>query len=250
MNEGALKNRRILVTGGATGIGRAICLRLAAEGAEVIVGHRTRDQAAQEVVRAIEANGGLARAARADVTHATEVADLFAAEANGGIQAVVHAASAPLNEARFTRAEWGTFQSHIDVALKGGFNLARAFAAQPDEAQPAALIFILSSVTLGVPPAEKAAYTAAKYALLGLAKTLAVELAARRIRVNCVSPGFVETPLTAHVDPRLKEMIARAVPLKRLAGAEEVASAVAFLAHPENAYITGANLPVAGGSAM
>jgi len=93
-------------------------------------------------------------------------------------------------------------------------------------------------------------YTTAKFALLGLARSLAVELAGRRIRVNCVSPGFAETSLTSHIDPRLKEMIARSVPLKRLASPDEIASAVAFLLNPENGYLTGINLPVTGGGAM
>src|SRR5205823_4243865 len=113
----------------------------------------------------------------------------------------------------------------------------------PDACRREAMVFVLSSVTLGVPPAEKSPYTSAKYGLLGLARTLAAELSSRQIRVNCVSPGFVETSLTAHVDPRVKEMIARSVPLKRLASPEDVSAAVAYLLSPEAAYVTGVNFP-------
>jgi 3-oxoacyl-[acyl-carrier protein] reductase len=109
---------------------------------------------------------------------------------------------------------------------------------------------VLSSVTLGVPPPDKSPYVTAKYGLLGLARSLAVELAAKGMRVNCVSPGFTRTFLTAGVDERVQELIARSVPMKRLSTPEDVAAAVAFLVSPDSAYITGVNLPVSGGVVM
>ncbi|MEN9637329.1 MAG: hypothetical protein RL077_5733 [Verrucomicrobiota bacterium] len=245
------ESKRVFVSGGATGIGRAICVRLAREGHEVAVGYRSRAEEAARVVDEITAAGGRALAVAGDVSDAGAMAAAFAQfQEKGGIQSVVHSASAPLKDARFTKIEWDDFRTHHDVAVKGAFNLARAFVQQAPEAQARSLVFVLSSVTFGVPPAEKSSYTSAKYALLGLARTLAIELASRGIRVNCVSPGFVETQLTAHIDPRVKEMITRSVPLKRLAAAEDVAASVAFLLHADNGYVTGANLPVAGGTVM
>ncbi len=246
-----LHGRRILVTGGATGIGRAICVRLAREGAEVVVNCRTRLQEADQLVLEITRAGGTARVVRGDVTDPAKARALVEDLAgSGGVQGLVHAASAPLSENRFNRAEWESFEQHWQVSVKAAFNLAQAFVAQSELCRPESLVFLLSSVTFGTPPAEKSAYTTAKFALLGLARSLAVELAGRRIRVNCVSPGFAETSLTSHIDPRLKEMIARSVPLKRLASPDEIASAVAFLLNPENGYLTGINLPVTGGGAM
>lgn len=249
--EAGRNQRRVLVTGGASGIGRAICLRLAREGVEVVINYRTRSEEAQALVQEITRLGGRAHPACGDVVDPAAVQRLVGEwAAQGGLQGVVHAASAPLGEARFTRTEWTGFQHHLDVTLRGAFNLMQAFAGQPEACRPESAVLLLSSVTMGIPPVEKSAYTSAKYALLGLARSLAVELASRRIRVNCVSPGFAETPLTERVDPRVKEMIARAVPLKRLATVEEIASAVTFLLHPENSYVTGVNLPVAGGAVI
>lgn len=245
------EKRRVFVSGGATGIGRSICLRLALEGYEVVVGYRTRAEQAKQVVDEIIGAGGQALVAAVDVSDAAAVTEAFKRfQDMGGIQSLVHAASAPLRDARFSKIDWDIFQTHYDVTVKGAFNLVRAFMGQAQETQVQSLVFLLSSVTIGVPPAEKSGYTSAKYALLGLARTLAIELASRGIRVNCVSPGFVETPLTAHVDSRLKEMIARTVPLKRLAAAEDVAAAVAFLLRPDSGYLTGINLPLAGGTVM
>jgi len=243
--------QRILVTGGASGIGRAICLRLARDGKHVLINCRTRGEAAAALVAKIKRDGGTAEVACTDVTDSVAVHSMILEQAAlGGLQGLVHAASAPLQECRFTRAQWESFEQHWRVTVQGAFNLTQAFIAQAETCQPEAIVFLLSSVTLGAPPLEKSAYTAAKYALLGLARTLAVELASRRIRVNCISPGFTETPLTSHIDSRIKEMIARAVPLKRLAQGDDVAHAAAFLLSPESSYLTGVNLPVTGGAAM
>lgn len=239
------------MTGGASGLGRAICLRLAQDGAHVVINCRTRSDEAAALAEKIVHGGGVAQIARADVSDPAAVrAMVTELGGQGGIQGLVHAASAPLHEGRFVRSEWGMFEQHWRVTVQGAFNLTRAFIEQAEACHPEAIVFLLSSVTVGPPPAEKSAYTTAKYALLGLARSLAVDLAARRIRVNCLSPGFAETSLTAHVDPRLKEIIARAVPLKRLALPEDVAHAAAFLLSPESSYLTGVNLPVAGGSVM
>jgi len=246
-----LKARRIIVTGGASGFGRAICLRLAKDGAHVIVNCRTRHDEAATLVAEIERSGGSADVISADVTDGAAVRVMLEQQtAQGGIQGLVHAASAPLRDSRFGRTPWDSFEQHWRVAVQGAYNLTQAFIAQPESCSPESIVFILSSGTLGVPPGDKAAYITAKYALLGLARSLAVELAARRIRVNCLSPGFAETPLTAHVDPRVKELIARAVPLKRLAEPEEIAQAVAYLSGPNSGYLTGVNLPIAGGAVM
>ena len=109
------------------------------------------------------------------------------------------------------------------------------------------VVFILSSAVLDVPPVDKSSYVSAKYALLGLARSLAVELAPKGIRINCVSPGFTPTRLTAHVDQRIQDMITRSVPLNRLCRPDDVAAAVAYLLSEDGSYLTGVNLPVCGG---
>lgn len=247
--SGRLAGQRVLVTGGASGIGAAIVERLAAEGAHVLVNYRSREAAARALCGAVADRGGTATPLRADVTDPDAVARMLReASDGGGVHGLVHAASAPLAAERFRKTSWETFEAHHATGVRAAFLLVQGCLA----AQPATLrwvVFVLSSVTLGTPPADKAAYVTGKHALLGLSRALAAELAAKGVRVNAVSPGFTPTELTAGVDPRIQELIAKSVPLKRLCRPEDVAASVAFLASDEAAYLTGVNLPVAGGVA-
>lgn len=245
------EKQRILVAGGATGFGQAICERLAGEGAHVLINYRSRRDAANGVARAIREKGGKADVFRANITDASEVAAMLEDIArDGGVSALVHSASAPLKEARFRSSQWSDYASHWEVAVKGAYHLTQGLLGLAAPVKLESVVFLLSSVTLGNPPVEKAPYISAKYALMGLARALAVELGSKGVRVNSVSPGFAETPLTAHVDPRVRDLIARSTPLKRLATPEDVAGAVAYLLSRDSVYVTGANLPVAGGVAM
>jgi 3-oxoacyl-[acyl-carrier protein] reductase len=242
MMRRALEGRDILVTGAAGAIGGAICARLAAAGATVLINYRTRESQAVDLKARLEAAGHRCRLVRADVTDAEQVGELFRL---GPVSDIVHAASPPLREARFRKTPWTDFTSHWDVAVKGLVLLTQGALGQGAPLRTATIV--LSSVTLGNPPVEKSAYVTAKFAALGLARALAVELAAKGVRVNSVSPGFTPTELTANVDPRIQELIARAVPLQRLCTPDDVAGAVAFLVGPDAEYLSGVNLPVAGG---
>jgi len=251
MIEGRLKNQRILVTGGATGIGRQISLRLAREGAHIWINYRTRKEDAVSLKYEIEQMGTSASMVRADVSHPEQVRALLEdVVRSGGIHSLVHAASPPLTDGKFRKTEWNVFTRHWEVAVHGAYLLIRGFLTLQADVQLESVVFVLSSVTLGVPPPDKSPYVTAKYGLLGLARSLAIELAAKGMRVNCVSPGFTRTSLTAGVDERVQELIARSVPMKRLSTPEDVAAAVAFLVSPDSAYITGVNLPVSGGGVM
>lgn len=251
MNQGLLENKSVLVTGGATGIGREICTRLASEGASVWINYRTNKEEAITLKSEIESGGGQARLAYGDICNPAQVESLISEIAgDGGVHSLVYSVSAPLDDKKFSKTEWSDFLVHWQTAVQGAYLLVRAIMLLKTAKRLESIVFILSSSVLGVPPSGKSAYVSAKYALLGLAKSLAVELAAKGIRVNCVSPGFTQTRLTADVDDRIQEMISRSVPLNRLCKPEDVAAAVTFLLSNNSSYLTGVNLPVCGGVQM
>ena len=232
--------------GAATGIGAATARVLAREGAEVIVQYRTREAEALQLCADLRAAGGRARAAQGDLTDAGFVAALFSGEAP--IDAFVHAVSAPLGPEPFAAAAWAAFQLQWEASVKTAFLLLQsALACEPC---PRAGVFVSSVVTSGVPPKDWSAYVTAKSALAGLVRSVAQEAAGRGLRLNLVSPGLTETPLTAGIDPRRRELAGRATPLKRLGTVDEAAAAIAFLLSSESAYIAGADLPVAGAAVL
>jgi 3-oxoacyl-[acyl-carrier protein] reductase len=251
MMERRLEGQRVLVTGGATGIGREICLRLAREGAHIFINYRTRKEEALSLKTTLEQMGAPASLEQADVCYPEQVDSLLEDVARqGGVHSLVHAASAPLSDGKFRKVDWDNFIRHWEVAVHATYLLVRGCLALKADAHLESVVFLLSSVTLGVPPSDQSPYVSAKYALLGLARCMAVELAPKGVRVNCVSPGFTPTSLTAHVDERVQEIIARSVPMKRLCGPEDVSAAVAFLVSTDSAYLTGVNLPICGGLGM
>ncbi len=163
---------------------------------------------------------------------------------------MVHAANAPLAELRFRKASWEDFARQLDVAVHGAVLLTQGFLAQGKDVRPESVLFVLSSVTRGRPPTQKSHYVTAKYGLLGLSLALATELAPKRIRVNCLSPGFVRTDLTAGVDDRIVDLIQRSVPLGRLCSPEDIAGMAAFLLSADACHLTGLNIPVDGGTTL
>jgi len=244
-----LDGQWVLVTGGATGIGRAICARLAHEGANVWVDYIDHDEDAFALQEELERLGAKVRLSNADVSRPEAMHQLMAEiKEAGGVHALVHAASPPMVDRKFSKARWEDFLAHWEVGVHGAFLLCQGLTAIKGTNRLSSIVFILSSVTFNAPPADNTPYITAKYALLGLARSLAVDLASKRVRVNCVSPGFTRTRLTAHVDDRIQELIVRAVPLKRLCTPEDTAAAVAFLLGSDSSYVTGVNLPVTGGA--
>jgi NAD(P)-dependent dehydrogenase (short-subunit alcohol dehydrogenase family) len=241
----ALAGRRILVTGGASGIGAATCRRLAAAGAAV--GVLDRDgPGASSVADEI---GGVP--AVADVRHAAEVGaavDALSA-ALGGLDGVVNNAGTgnvkPLEE--YSDEEWDLL---LGVNLTGAFVVTRA-AVPHLRAAGGGSIVNLTSVTATTPTRGEAPYSAAKAGLVALTKSSALELAPT-IRVNCVSPGFVETPLSAGLLALdgMRESLEGGTPLGRPGTPEEVADVVAFLISDASRYVTGHDLVVDGGSSL
>lgn len=160
---------------------------------------------------------------------------------------IVHLAAQPVRNIRFRDTVWTDFQDQIDVQLRGPVTVLRRFLSKMAKSRRGKVVVVLSSYTAGVPPAALAHYVTAKYALLGLVKSLAAEFADKGICINGVSPSMVETAFLGEISEKLVEMAAYHHPLKRNATPMDVVPAIQFLLSEESNFITGVNLPVTGG---
>lgn len=243
-----MDDRTCLVTGSSRGIGRGIAEELAAAGANVVINYRSSVDAAEDAVEAIEAQGGTAMAARADVTGRREV-EAMREEIHdefGPIDVLVNNAGIT-QDTRFenmTREEWDQV---IDVHLGGAFNCTRTFFEDFKEADEGRLINI-SSIVGKQGNFGQANYAAAKSGLFGFTRTIALELARFGSTSNCVAPGFTATAMLDDVPEEIQEQIIEEIPLGRFGTVEDIANVVRFLASEDSSYITGEVIDVNGGT--
>jgi 3-oxoacyl-[acyl-carrier protein] reductase len=241
-----------IVTGASGGIGAEIARTLAAKGYAVALNYFRNEQRASEVVAEIRSQGGTAHAFQCDVRRQNDIAAGLAAvtQSLGSPSLLVNVATAELEQRPFAELGWEDFQAHLEYQVKAVVEFCQAVYPSMKAAGGGAIVNVLSQVTGGQPPAKMADYVTAKWALAGLSRALAVEWAEDQIRVNAVSPGLVQTPLTQHYHDRVFKMEAARTPLRRLATARDVASVVAYLASSDAAFLTGVNLFVSGGQIM
>ncbi len=249
MINGELSQQVALVTGATRGIGRAIALALAREGATVI-GTATTDNGAASIGAYLGEGGFAGKGIALDVTDATATETALAA-----IEREVGAVAILVNNAGITRDnllvrmkddEWDAIMA---TNLKPAYRLAKAVLRGMMKARRGRIIQIGSVVGSSGNPGQ-ANYAAAKAALIGFTKSLAQEVGSRNITVNCVSPGFIDTDMTRGLSEAQRgELLAR-IPLGRLGNPADIADAVAFLAGPRAGYITGTTLHVNGGMYM
>jgi glucose 1-dehydrogenase len=248
-----LEGRKALVTGANSGIGRAIALRLAGEGAGVAINYVSRPEAAEEVVQLITDAGGKALAVQADITDEAQVDAMFAraAEALGGLDILVNNAGMETHH-EFLEMPLADWRKVIDVDLTGAFLCAQRAARLMVEQQTGGAIVNISSVHQIIPWGGYAHYCAAKAGLDMMGKTLALELATENVRVNTVAPGAIQTPINKDVwtNPEMMKDLLRKIPTNRMGQPEEIASVVAFLCSSEASYITGSTLFVDGGMTL
>jgi 3-oxoacyl-[acyl-carrier protein] reductase len=245
-----LTGKSALVTGGSRGIGRAIVLRLATQGADIAFTYRGNAAAAAEVVAAVEALGRRAIAIQADASDG-EVAESVvkgALDAYGKVDILVNNAGVTRDDLimRMTPDAWNQV---IDTNLSGAFWMIKAVTRPMLKARSGRIVNI-TSVSGQAGQMGQANYSSAKAGLIGLTKAAARELASRSITVNAVAPGFVLTELTQDLPEPLQAEITARTPLGRFGETDEIANAVAFLASDEAAYITGHVLAVDGGLVM
>ncbi len=245
-----LTGRSALVTGGSRGIGRAIALRLAQQGADVAFSYRGNEKAASGTVAEIEGLGRRALAVQADVSDPTAADGLVKAtlEAFGKVDILVNNAGITRDDL-IMRMSVDAFREVLETNLFGAFYMTKAVTRPMLKAKGGRIVNI-TSVSGQAGQTGQANYSAAKAGLIGLTKATARELASRSITCNAVAPGFVLTELTQDLPETLQAQITAATPLGRFGTTEEIANAVAFLASDEAAFITGQVLAVDGGLVM
>lgn len=245
-----LEGKVALVTGASRGIGKAIALELAKQGAKVAVNYAGNEQKANEVVQAIKELGQEAIALQADVSNSESVQQMvkFVIEHFGSLDILVNNAGITKDNLimRMKEEEW---DSVIDTNLKGVFLTTKAVTRQMMKQRSGKIINVASIVGVGGNPGQ-ANYVAAKAGVIGLTKTAAKELAARNITVNAVAPGFITTDMTDSLSDDVKQEMLKQIPLSRFGSPEDVAKVVRFLASTDSNYMTGQTLHVDGGMIM
>jgi len=244
-----LKGKVALVTGAAQGIGKAIALLLARNGADLVVSDINLEKA-QETAREIQAIERKALAVKVDVANLEDVERMVQAvlEQFHQVDILVNNAGIARDKLilRMTEEDWDVV---LDVNLKGTFNCTKAVIRHMLK-QKSGKIVNIASVVGEMGNAGQANYSASKAGVIGFTKTIAREFAQRGINVNAIAPGYIETPMTDALPEKVKEELKRMIPLERLGRPEDIAEAVLFLVSASSNYITGQVLNVNGGFYM
>jgi len=248
-----LSSKIALVTGSSSGIGRAIALRLARDGADVCVHYRSGADEANDARQQIEHMGGRAIAVQADVGKTADVRRLVSETINqlGRLDILVNNAGLEIKQP-FLEVTEENYDRVLAVNLKGAFFCAQAAAQQMVRQGGGGRIVNVSSVHEDLPMPGNAPYCASKGGMRMMMRTLCLELAPYQITVNDVAPGAIATPINQATlqSPELMRQLLAEIPLKRIGSPEEVADLVAYLVSPEAAYVTGSSFFIDGGLTM
>lgn len=244
-----LKDKVALITGGARGIGRAIAMAFAREGADIVVADVNQEEA-EKTARDIEALARKSLAIPMDVTNYLKVEEAInkILDKFGKVDILVNNAGITKDGLllRMNEAEWDAV---INVNLKGTFNCTKAVSKAMIKQRSGKIINIASIIGI-IGNAGQANYSASKAGIIALTKTAAKELASRNINVNAVAPGFIQTNMTAGLPEDIKQKMKEAIPLNKFGSPDDVAAACLFLASEDANYITGQTIIVDGGMVM
>lgn len=246
-----LEGKIVLITGGSTGIGRATSGILAREGATVVIAD-IQDDAGEKTAADIRTTGGRAEYHHVDVSDYSQVSALLGdiARRHGGLDGAFNNAGIEGPTAKILDVSLDDWQRVIRVNLTGVFICMKCEIEQMVKQDRGGSIVSTASVAglIGIPGAVS--YNSSKHGVVGLTKTVALEYAARNIRVNAVCPGFIETPMLNRVTDasvKIREQLIRAVPMRRVAQPSEIGDTIAWLMSDKSSYVTGVALPVDGG---
>lgn len=239
-----------VITGGSRGIGRAVAISLAKQGYDILIGYHGNDAAAMAVISEIESLGVKVQSFKGDISDEQTARDMVqkAVDTFGSIEVLVNNAGIT-RDTLLLRMKTEDFKAVLDTNLTAAFNMTREAAKHMAKARSGRIVNI-SSVVGEIGNAGQCNYAASKAGLIGMTKSAAKELAARRITVNAVAPGFIETDMTDALKDEMKAEILKNIPLGRFGNAEDVAAAVEFLVSERADYITGQVINVCGGMVM
>ena len=245
-----LTGRTALVTGGSRGIGRAIALALAEEGADVAVNFVASEAAAREVIAQIEKTGRRGILAQADVS---DFPDTFrmaqhVIEEFGHVDILVNNAGVN-SDKTFVKMDHASWRKVLSINLDGVFNCTKVFVDQMLK-QNYGRVVNITSVIGQIGNFGQANYAASKAGVAAFTKSLAKELAGKGVTVNAVAPGFIETEMVDNIPEKVKARLLDQIPLKRFGSVEEVARAVVYIVSSDGDYITGAEVSINGGLLM
>lgn len=245
-----LKGKNALVTGGSRGIGKAIALELARQGANVAVNYAGNEVKAQAVVEEIESMHVKSFKVQADVAEESDVKGMVKEVISqfGSLDILVNNAGVTRDNL-LMRMKTEEFDQVINTNLKGVFLCTKAVTRQMMKQRSGKIINVSSIVGVSGNPGQ-ANYVAAKAGVIGLTKSTAKELASRNIHVNAVAPGFISTDMTDELTEEQRESMLALIPLAKLGSAEDVANVVRFLASEDANYITGQTIHIDGGMVM
>ena len=245
-----LKGKCAIITGASRGLGKAIALKLASLGANIVLNYRSSEKEAVEVENEIKEMGVEVISVKGDISKLAEVENLVAVakEKFGNIDIMINNAGIT-KDTLILRMKEEDFDSVIDVNLKGVFNCLKSITPIMVKQKHGKIISISSVVGISG-NAGQVNYAASKAGIIGMTKSLAKEVGSRGINVNAVAPGFIETDMTDALGDKVKEEAKKSIPLKRLGKAEDVANVVAFLSSESSDYVTGQVIQVDGGMLM
>ncbi len=251
INSSQISKKTALVVGGTGGIGRAACIQLAEDGFNLIIHYHRNVELAKKLKVDCEQYGVKTIIVQADIFKEEEIAEIIekGTRAFGSIDVVVNCTAAVIPNIKFENLQWSDYLSQIELNIKSSFLIIKSVSPGMIKNGYGKIINI-GSLAVDKPNTEWSHYITAKSALVGLIKSLALELAPKGIRLNLVTPSMISTELTADIPEKIKLISASQTPLRRLALASDVAGTISFLASNKSDYLAGENIRLNGGQIM